>query len=377
MSRPHVLYLVHQYGNQTGVELHTQMLAQGLNDRYEVAIAWPSANELHLLHGSLTTQTFPADPPVWPKSPYQSAATFRSLEKIFRLVQPDVIHIQHFLNWPLGVIDLALDSGAKVVVSFHDHFALSPNYALQGTEALNETLTPAYSIRTFGQDLSMWLRERRAVLRRSLERVHALVSVSPYIERQLSTFFPAEYRQIEYGIVGFERLPKPAADGLRFGFLGQLVPMKGWESLVRGFAEASRQNPTIKMHMYGGDYPDPPPGVYFHGPYELRDLPGICSRLDVCVVPSLFAETYCMVLSEMWRGGLPVAVSDIGAMRDRVIENVNGKKFRHCNSACIAQALCWYAENDDWRHWQLPQLPRLSPPLCTGVQFGQVQPTPQ
>ena len=35
---------------------------------------------------------------------------------------------------------------------------------------------------------------------------------------------------------------------------------------------------------------------------------------DVAVIPSVFAETYCLVLSEMWMAGLPVAVSDIGAL---------------------------------------------------------------
>ena len=126
MSRPRVLYLVHQFGNQTGVELHTLLLAEGLSDRYEVAIAWPTAEGLHLIQPEQSLRTFPADPPVWPQSPYRADRTAQSLEEIFRLVRPDLIHIQHFLNWPLGVIDQALDSGARVVVSFHDHFALSP-----------------------------------------------------------------------------------------------------------------------------------------------------------------------------------------------------------------------------------------------------------
>ena len=364
MSRLRLLFLVHQFGNQTGVELHTQTLAEGLSDRYEVSIAWPSAEGVHLLRvPSQNATTFPAEPPVWPQSPYQAERTKRSLDEIFRLVQPDLIHIQHFLNWPLGVIDQAANFGAKVVVSFHDHFAISPLPVFQLGDSVAETLTPAYSMKTFGRDLSQWLRERRGVLRRSLERADALVTVSPYIERQLTTVFPVTFRLIEYGIVGFEPLPKrPATAGLRFGFLGQLVPIKGWESLVSGFAEVRRRHPTCELHLFGGEQPDAPPGVTYHGPYESADLADICSRLDVGVVPSIVAETYCMVVSELWRGGLPVAAADLGALSDRVIEHVNGIKFRPGDPASIAQALCWFAEHDEWRQWSLPQ-PKLVPEM--------------
>lgn len=364
MGRPRVLYLVHQFGHRTGVELHTQTLARELSDRYELSIAWPSPDGLQLVQGSRHTGQFPADLVAWPQAPYRVERTSQSLAEIFRLVQPDIIHIQHFLNWPLGVIDQAVEFGAKVVVSFHDHFALSPNYALTGTETPQEISSCAYCMKMFGRDISAWLAERREVLRRSLERVHARVTVSPYVERQLSSLYPLSYQQIEYGITGFEPLPKsPARGGLRFGFLGQLVPMKGWESLVRGFAEVTREYPNVELHLYGGDRPDQLPGVTFHGPYESHDLARICSQLDIGVVPSVFAETHCMVLSEMWRGGLPVAVSDIGAMRDRVVDGVNGMKFQPGDLASIARALRWFIENDSWRSWNLPR-PRLIPEMA-------------
>lgn len=361
MSMPRILYLVHQFGHQTGVELHTLTLAEGLRNQYDVAIAWPTADGLCLLQGQQTTpRTFPADPTPWPKSPYRTERTSQSLEEILCLVRPDIIHIQHFLNWPLGVIDQAIDFGARVVVTFHDHFALSPNYALHGKEAPDATLSVEYSIQTFGWDISTWLRERREILRRSLERVAVRISVSPYIERQLSAVFQTSFRQIEYGIVDFEPLPKsPAFAGLRFGYLGQLVPMKGWQSLIQAFAEVRRQHPAVELHLFGGEQAGAQAGVYFHGAYRSSDLARICSQLDVGVIPSVFAETYCMVLSEMWRGGLPVAASDIGALSDRVIDNVNGKKFSPGNPATIARTLGWFAEHDEWRRWQLPQ-PRIA-----------------
>lgn len=337
MSQPRLLYLLHQFKHLTGVELHTQMLVDGLADRYDVWVAWPDGGLIRLLHGPDCERTFAADPCPWPVVPVSSPRTNRSLADILEWVRPDIIHVQHFLHWPLGMIDQAVGSGARVLVSFHDHFALSPQYALQGHETPEQTISPDYSRRMFGRDISAHLCERRELLRRSFAQAHALVTVSPYIERKLAAVFPADYRQIEYGIRPFEPFPKVPAlsplqetgletrPTLRFGFLGQQVPMKGTEDLVRAFGEVHRRHPGTELHCYGGRRADPPPGVTFHDLYQPADLPGICAKLDVGVIPSVFAETYCMVLSEMWLGRLPVAVSDIGALADRVADGVNGK----------------------------------------------------
>src|SRR5262249_2728233 len=111
-----------------------------------------------------------------------------------------------------------------------------------------------------------------------------------------------------------------------------------------------------ELHFFGGPIPDVPAleGVLFHGAFRPEDLPRLCAEIDVAVIPSVFPETYCLVLSEVWMGGLPVAASGLGALGERVEEGVSGKKFRPGDPSSIAEALCWFLEQD-WRRWQVPR----------------------
>jgi glycosyltransferase involved in cell wall biosynthesis len=366
-AKPRLLYLVHQYDNPGGVELHTRALVEGLADRYETSVAFPHRGGIRLLSGSGRTADYPADPPAWPVTPYRAPRTEESLARILDAVKPDVIHIQHFLHWPLAVIDQAVDSGAQVVVSFHDFYAVTPLFTMQGADDPEQTFTPAWSRSAFGSDITPYLAERRKLLTASLARAHARVAVSPFLERQLARIFPDPMRVIEYGIRPLAAPPRTAGGaGLRFGCVGSLIPQKGWRFVLEAFPEVRRRHSGAELHFHGGPMPNLPPqdGVYFHGPYRGDDLPRLCAGFDVAVIPSVFPETYCLVLSEMWMAGLPVAVSDIGALGDRVADGVNGKKFRPGDAPSIAQTLCWFLEHDDWRRWQLHRPRELSAMLA-------------
>jgi glycosyltransferase involved in cell wall biosynthesis len=364
-GNPRLLYLVHRYDAPAGVELHTRALVEGLHDHYQITVAFPHKGQIQVRRGPESILTYPADPPTWPVTPYGSTRTEESIAQILEGVQPDLIHVQHFYNWPLSVIDQVVASGVPVILSFHDYYAITPYYTMQGADKPEDTFTPAYSKQIFGKDLTPYLQERRQLLAASLQRVQARIAISPFLERQLSRIFPVEYRVIEYGIKSFTReaTAQPAAR-LRFGYVGEPHPQKGWESLYQAFPAVLKRHPLAELHFFGGSPADglAAPGVTFHGHYEQDELPRLTAAIDVAVIPSLFAETYCLVLSEMWQAGLPVAVADIGALAERVVDGATGKKFRPGDRQAIAATLLWFLENDAWRRWRLPR-PRLLPAM--------------
>jgi len=94
--------------------------------------------------------------------------------------------------------------------------------------------------------------------------------------------------------------------------------------------------------------------VTFHGTYQPGDVPRLAAQVDVAVIPSEYPETYSLVLSEMWQAGLPVLVSDLGALDERVQDGVNGRKFKAGEVADLAKSLCWFLETDAWRMWTIP-----------------------
>ena len=77
--------------------------------------------------------------------PEAAADKARILLQSFRRQGLDVIHVQHFLHWPLTVIDRAVDYGVPVVVSFHDFYAVTPLFTMQGAEDPEQTFTAAWS----------------------------------------------------------------------------------------------------------------------------------------------------------------------------------------------------------------------------------------
>lgn len=334
------------------------MLARELAAHFDVFIAFPEDGRLWLLSPTGEPQSFPGND-LSIIAPYNAPQAEASLAQILEIVRPDLVHIVHFVYWHLGVIDQITASGLPTVASFHDFFLLTPHWTMQGQDARDTLLRP-YAVATFGEDVSDYLQMRRAALLNSLQRVRALIVPSPYLRRQLEPYFPFDFQVIEYGIHPFEPLQvRKDWPELRFGYVGGIPRQKGWESLLLAFEKVRCKGKHVKLRMYGGDSKVSLPDVTFHGQYNQTDLPQIMSEIDVGVVPSLFAETYSLALSEMWQGKVIAAVSDIGALGERVVDGVNGKKFRAGDIESIAQTLEWFATHQEWRCWT-PPTPRVA-----------------
>ena len=360
-SRPKLLYVVHGYHNRAGVEEHVKLLAASIRNRYQISICFPESSSIVLMQEGAAALRYPADL-IDMIAPYHAEKTEAAFAQILKRVDPDLIHIVHFLNWPISVIDQAAAFGKPLIISFHDYYAVTPYYTMQGESDPNETISSAYSLRFFESDISDYLRNRRLVLLRSLQQAKRLIVPSTYLQSQLSKVFPYHFQVIENGIRAFTvRAADRDWPELRFGYVGTLLPQKGWELLLNAFAAVQPDFPEAQLHFYGGVV-DPCyklPGVSFHGLYNRSELPRILSEINVGIIPSLFPETYSLVLSELWQGGVVAAVADIGAMSARVIDGVNGKKFKAGDIESLVDTLRWFLMNDSWRSWQLP-LPRLS-----------------
>jgi glycosyltransferase involved in cell wall biosynthesis len=353
-----LLYILHQYSHLGGSELQTRLLAQRLSGTYHVAVAWMDVTAkcavLQDVQSGVQTR-WPTEPVM--RSPGDESVPEQTLRDVLRAFGPDIVHVQQILFWPLSAIDIALASGAKIVVSLYDYVTITPDYAMYGVSDPRETFTPAYAVSRFGSDTSAFLAHRRQHLGRSLARVHRRVVISEYLRRVVSLVHPLEFQVIEPGIEPFQPLPKiPSAGGLRFGFLGSFIRAKGMVTLSQAFLKLRQRHPGAQLRIYGGPVPrgSPPPGMSIPGPYSPGELPGIFGEFDVGVIPSIFAETYSIVLSEMWHARTPVVASRIGAMAERITDGVNGKLVPPEDSDALAAAMAWYTENDSWRHWKMP-----------------------
>ena len=152
--------------------------------------------------------------------------------------------------------------------------------------------------------------------------------------------------------------------GAGIGFLGNLIPQKGWTVLREAFKLLREKKENVELHYYGGGSgyhalkasgEQVETGVHFHGAYNLEDVPKILSEIDLLVIPSLFAETFCLVLSEAWMSGTPVIASRIGALEERINDGENGLLYEPENAVELSEKLLWACENESWRQWELPK----------------------
>lgn len=364
---PRLLYVLHEYQHLGGTELQTRLLVEHLAGRYKIAVAWmdPKTSTIVMQPTVGELVTYSADPVVFPLTPDQQPATQRSFAQLLETFQPDIIHFQHLVKWPLGTIDQARESGAKVVVSLYDYYAITPYYTMEGVSDPNEIFTPAYAAQ-LGPDGLKYLEHRRALLEESFRSIDRCVVLSQYQRRMMSQVFSVDFEVIEPGIAPFLPLPKTPSPHLRFGYLGTLVKQKGWPTLVEAFQKVRQKHPAAELRLYGANRSigQPPAGISVSGVYGSADLPRICSEFDIAIIPSTFPETYCIVLSELWLSQTPTAVSDIGALGDRVIDGVNGRKFRPGDVDHLADVMNWFIETNEWRAWRLPT-PRTANDLAT------------
>lgn len=358
-----ILFIAHAFYNIGGVELFTKHLTQGLagqgeGEEFEPWLLFPHNSVLKLLPVTQCvnkvgyTLPFVAIPPL---APLRHGLCEETLGYVLRILKPDLIHVVHFVHWPLSVLQQVLDYPAPSIVSFHDYYAITPAYTMEGVSDPQECFTPEYSANVFGADITSILLERRKYLAECLSLFRRRIVPSKFLADVLNKVFPADYQVIEYGIEPFTPLERPTTSGpaQKIGFFGRLLPQKGWDLLLEPFRRVRAKYPSIELHFYGGSGMDEP-GIFFHGILERQALPTALASVDIAFMPARFPETYCMMLSELWRAKVPVIAARIGALAARIEDGVTGRLFTPDDQDEIERLIEWCVTCDEWRGWELP-----------------------
>ena len=85
--------------------------------------------------------------------------------------------------------------------------------------------------------------------------------------------------------------------------------------------------------------------VRFHGPYDQRQLDPLMQLVHAVVVPSVWWENSPLVIQEAFRNNRPVICSDIGGMREKVRDGIDGLHFPVGDAVGLATLLADLVEN--------------------------------
>lgn len=306
-------------------------------------------------------------------------AKFGSLLDEFK---PDIVHIHHLMFLSCGLVNEAKQRNIPVVLTLHDHWLFCYRGQLidQDMNICKGDSVPKcenclkYLLRIKKSSLAAYyfLKTKRLFfLIPFLKKIYFFAvkkdnvsGISDFREnaRKIfsevdlfiapSRFFKDEFvkrgiprDKIIYSPYGFDlnksvSFPKNEFAGLRFGYLGTLLPMKGIDILIKAFKEINDPNARLlifgKIFSYAGfeSYPrilkrmvNEDQRIRLMGGYDNNDIVKIASGFDMLVAPSIWPENAPLVIQEAFMAETPVIASRIGGIPELINDGANGLLF--------------------------------------------------
>jgi glycosyltransferase involved in cell wall biosynthesis len=251
----------------------------------------------------------------------------RRLAEYIRSLDPDVVHFQE--THGLGLSDIDLPS----------------LFTVHGFDSLN---LPTEKSRYWALRSQLW----RLAEDFGLRRQHTIVSIAPYVTRQIQPHTRAQIVEINNAIhdrgFSFDRSPVPG----RVFFAGWINQRKNALGLVEAFNEVARLSPNAELRL-AGEFSDTgykaqvdaairkhelANRVTLLGRISADEVRAEMSQAEVFVLPS-FQENAPMVIAEAMAAGVPVVTSNVCGMPDMVEHGETGFLFAPEDTQGFASAI--------------------------------------
>ena len=307
------------------------------------------------------------------KDGYINKKIEREFEKILDVYQPDIVDIHHLGGLSTTIIQSIKKKGIPLVLTLHDYWLICP----KGQRIRDDDLTLSETIdreRCASCLQSALSARQRSPLWRLFEFFKSsqtafakqLFEYDQHIRQMLrlpdviitpTEFFRREF--IKYGVrseriktIGhgldldlFNNVTRTSSTKTRFGYIGSVIPSKGVHVLIEAFNKFQRNDVSLsifgEVKTFHGDtgYGErlrklltPGKDVTFYGRYENEHIPHVLSEIDVLVVPSLWHESFSIVIREGFLARVPVIATDLGAMKEAIEDEKTGLLFERGNA---------------------------------------------
>jgi len=299
-------------------------------------------------------------------------------EEFLRGSKPDVIHFHHFMDYGLEYFAAArkyLDSvGGRLIFTLHEFLAicLAEGHMVRTFDgSLCNRASPMRCHQCFPNKTPEFFSMRTMWAKHHLDMVDTFVATSLFtksvyvdwgVRAEKIIHIPAGHREFP-GRAGVASSPgQPSGKRNRFGFFGQLIDSKGLLVLfdaIRALRHSGVSDFTVDINGANLEFASSEfrqqyeafcteeetrakrgvRRVRFNGMYDVADLPRLMADIDWVLVPSKWAETFLMVVSEAFLFGKPVICSNIGVMLERIQDNINGLHFTVGSSDSLASVM--------------------------------------
>ena len=162
---------------------------------------------------------------------------------------------------------------------------------------------------------------------------------------------------------GVEPIGKPSFEPfsgrlIRFGYIGRIDPSKGLHILLQAM-EGLSNGKLCELHILGAarnlwdeeyrkrtlaNYRGKA-NVLDHGLISPEKVKEAYRNIDVLVVPSILPEAFGLVVAEAFSAGRPVIVTNSGALREQVRNEIDGFVVERNNSKALAEGMQKFIDN--------------------------------
>ncbi len=263
------------------------------------------------------------------------------IENIMGSFEISLVHIHHLIKHSFDIPYIAHKNNVKVLFTLHDYYLFCPRVNL--LDENNEYCIDNRSENKCTQCLRSTYGFHTAFINKWKQEVEQMIG---YVDQFItpSTFtkglFEHEFNSmvgritcIEHGSTVTESsVVKPTIDKnikiWNIGFLGGLSPNKGSELIYQVITKYPKDK--VNWHLIGGLGDQrlnmlSQKNLEKHGEYKREELGSIIKNLEldlVCLL-SPWPETFSYTLTEAWLHDIPVLVTPMGALQERV-SNVGG-----------------------------------------------------
>ncbi len=254
----------------------------------------------------------------------------------------ELVHIRHIAWHSLNLTKVAKRTGLPVVFSFHDFYTICPTVKLldenlvycggKCTETLGECSHELWRDPDFPPLKHNAIAGWQTMFSAMLADSDAFVTTSDEARQQIETIYPAvrdrPFRVIPHGRdLGMQRLGglrREPGEKLRILVPGNIDAAKG-ALILEALARLDRGR-NFEFHLLGFTNIRSAPGLIIHPPYKREEFGRLVERIEphIGAIFSIWPETFCHTLTEMWAAGLPVAGLDLGAVGERLRKSGGG-----------------------------------------------------